>query len=42
MNEEFFMEMLKDIQNDFSMATYDVIKNNCNHFTGRAAELLIG
>lgn len=24
------------------MATYDVIKNNCNHFTGRAAELLIG
>jgi len=24
------------------MATYDVIKNNCNHFTGRAADLLVG
>ena len=41
-DEELFMEMLKDISEDFTMEKYHVFNNNCNNFTDRCATLLIG
>ena len=36
------MDILKDIAQPFTVATYNVINNNCNNFTGECAMLLIG
>lgn len=40
--EEMFVEMLHDIAPRFSMRTYHVFENNCNHFTNAVAEILLG
>ena len=40
--EEFFMEMLRDLQPRFTMYTYNVLTHNCNNFTDEVAQLLLG
>lgn len=40
--EEMFMEFLREVAPRFSFNTYNVFKNNCNHFTNECANFLIG
>lgn len=40
--EDIFTEFLMDINSKFSMQTYDLFKNNCNHFTDECATFLLG
>ena len=36
------MDFLKDISPNYSMATYNLMTNNCNNFTDICAEFLVG
>jgi len=40
--EDVFIEFLNDISPRFSMDTYDLLRNNCNHFSEEAAKFLTG
>jgi len=40
--EDVFIEFLNDISPRFSMDTYDLLRNNCNHFSQEAAKFLTG
>jgi hypothetical protein len=40
--EEYFMEMLKSMQDDFTPQKYNILTNNCNNFTDAVANLLLG
>ena len=40
--EDMFMEMLRDMREQFSQEKYHVLRNNCNNFTDAACELLLG
>ena len=40
--QEMFTDFLQEIQNRFSFATYNVIQNNCNHFTNECCNFLLG
>jgi len=37
-----FEEYLKEIDSKFSFQTYNIIHNNCNHFTNDIAQFLTG
>ena len=37
-----FVDFLKEIQTQFSEATYNVITHNCNHFTNKCSDFLLG
>eukprot|EP00960_Hanusia_phi_P034543 751148-Hanusia_phi.AAC.2 len=39
---DVFIEFLNDISPRFSMDTYDLLRNNCNHFSEEAAKFLTG
>ena len=40
--KELFEDFLKEIKNKYSAETYNLINNNCNHFTDACAEFLTG
>jgi len=40
--EDLFMDFLRDLSPSFSQSTYDLFKNNCNHFTDECSQFLIG
>jgi len=41
-NQELFHEYLSDLKGMFSPTTYNVKKNNCNHFTNECCNFLVG
>lgn len=40
--QDLFEEFLVEIKDKYSAITYNLINNNCNHFTNAAAEFLMG
>lgn len=42
MSDEMLDEFLEDLKPRFNAATYDLLKNNCNHFSDELAQLLVG
>jgi len=40
--EDVFQDFLREISPRFTMATYDLIKNNCNNFTDACSDFLLG
>ena len=40
--EEMFRDFLQEITDRFSFNTYNVIQNNCNHFTNEVSNFLLG
>jgi len=40
--QSVFLDFLNDISPGFTIATYDLMKNNCNNFTDVCAEFLLG
>ena len=40
--KEVFLDFLKDVSPNYSMATYNILTNNCNNFTDICAEFLLG
>jgi len=40
--EEVFQDFLRELSPRFTMATYDLIKNNCNNFSDACADFLLG
>ena len=37
-----FEDFLREVHPKFTSTTYDIVSNNCNHFTNEAAEFLLG
>lgn len=40
--EEFMMQMVSEIKDEFNIMKFNVIKNNVNHFSDRLTMLLLG
>ena len=40
--KEIFLEFLRELSPKFSVATYDLLKNNCNNFTEECCQFLTG
>jgi hypothetical protein len=40
--EEMFLDYLNELSSKYTESNYDLLTNNCNHFTGDAVEFLTG
>ena len=40
--QELFEEFLLQVNDEYTAATYDLLRHNCNHFTEAAAQFLVG
>ena len=40
--EELFAEFLEEVRDQYTATTYNIAKNNCNHFSNAIAEFLLG
>lgn len=40
--EEVFLDFLREVSPQFTAATYNVLKHNCNNFSDECAKFLLG